>query len=48
MEKRQCDRIVNSNVFGHRIGQGKQIQCLIVTMVAEGEIDLMKRKRLRS
>ena len=25
MEKRQCDRIVNSNVFGHRIGQGQQI-----------------------
>ena len=44
-KKGSIDRIMNTNVCEHKRRQRKQM-CFAVIMVAQGEIDLMKRKKL--
>lgn len=44
-KKDSVDRIMNTNVCGHKRRQRKQM-CVVVIMVAQGEIDLTKRKKL--
>lgn len=44
-KKDSVDRIMNTNVCGHKRRQRKQMHFAVI-MVAQGEIDLMKRKKL--